>query len=48
LDVDVDLAAAISLYESCGWVRADAITVRLSDGTDLPEYVYLGPPPRQG
>lgn len=48
LDVDADLAAAISLYESCGWVRAGTITVRLSDGTDLHEHVYLGPPPRQG
>jgi GNAT superfamily N-acetyltransferase len=45
LDVDTDLAAAISLYENCGWARAGTITVRLGDGTDLQEYVYLGPPP---
>ena len=43
LDVDADLASAIALYESCGWVRAGMITVRLQDGHSLDEYVYLGP-----
>ena len=45
LDVDVDLAAAIALYERCGWVRAGQVTLRFSDGTGLTEWVYLGPPP---
>lgn len=45
LDVDTGLAAAISLYQNCGWVRAGTVTVPLGDGTDLREYVYLGPPP---
>lgn len=45
LDVDADLAPAIALYESRGWVRAGMITVRFKDGHTLDEYVYLGPAP---
>jgi len=45
LDVAADLAPAIRLYEACGWVRAGAVTVRLSHGGVLDEFVYLGPPP---
>jgi ribosomal protein S18 acetylase RimI-like enzyme len=45
LDVDVDLAAAIALYESQGWTRAGQVTVSWSDGRTLTEYVYLGPEP---
>jgi GNAT superfamily N-acetyltransferase len=45
LDVDADLAPAIALYESRGWVRAGTITVRFKDGQSLNEYVYLGPAP---
>ncbi len=45
LDVDTDLAPAIALYESRGWTRAGTITVRVSDGHSLNEYVYLGPDP---
>jgi GNAT superfamily N-acetyltransferase len=45
LDVDTDLAPAIALYESRGWVRAGMVTVRFSDGHSLNEYVYLGPEP---
>jgi GNAT superfamily N-acetyltransferase len=48
LDVATDLAAAISLYERCGWVRAGAVTVRFSDGNTLREYVYLAPAERAG
>ena len=42
LDVDTDLAAAIALYESSGWVRAGKVTVRFSTGHTMDEYVYLG------
>jgi len=45
LDVAADLAAAIRLYESCGWVRAGAVNVTFRDGNSLDELVYLGPPP---
>ena len=45
LDVAADLTGAIRLYESCGWVRAGAVTVTFRDGNSLDEYVYLGPPP---
>jgi GNAT superfamily N-acetyltransferase len=45
LDVDTGLTSAISLYESCGWVRAGKITVRFSDGSTLDEYVYVGGEP---
>jgi ribosomal protein S18 acetylase RimI-like enzyme len=44
LDVAVDLTGAIRLYESCGWVRAGAVTSTFRDGNSLDEYVYLGPP----
>jgi len=43
LDVDTDLAAAIALYESRGWIRAGMVTLQLSNGHSLNEYVYLGP-----
>jgi GNAT superfamily N-acetyltransferase len=43
LDVDTDLAPAIALYESSGWVRAGMVTVRFSAEHSLDEYVYLGP-----
>ena len=46
LDVDTNLASAIALYESKGWVRAGMTTVRFPDGHSLDEYVYLGPAPR--
>ena len=45
LDVAADLTEAIRLYESCGWVRAGAVTVTFRDGNSLDELVYLGPPP---
>ncbi len=45
LDVDTNLAPAIALYESSGWIRAGMVTVRLRDGHFLDEYVYLGPTP---
>lgn len=45
LDVAADLTGAIRLYESCGWVRAGAVTVTFRDGNSLDELVYLGPPP---
>jgi GNAT superfamily N-acetyltransferase len=45
LDVAADLTGAIRLYESCGWVRAGAVTVTFRDGNSLDEYVYVGPPP---
>lgn len=45
LDVDTTAAAAIALYERCGWVRAGQVTVRFSDGKELTEFVYVGPRP---
>jgi GNAT superfamily N-acetyltransferase len=45
LDADADLAPAIALYESRGWVRAGMITVQFKDGHSLNEYVYPGPAP---
>jgi ribosomal protein S18 acetylase RimI-like enzyme len=44
LDVAKDLRSAIALYESCGWVRVGEVTVRLPDGRDLEEFVYVAPP----
>jgi GNAT superfamily N-acetyltransferase len=44
LDVAADLAAAMALYDSRGWVRAGKATVCFSEGQTLDEYVYLGPP----
>ncbi len=44
LDVAKDLLRAIALYESCGWRRAGEVTVRLTDGRDLEEFVYVAPP----
>jgi GNAT superfamily N-acetyltransferase len=45
LDVAADLTGAIRLYESCGWVRAGAVTVTFRDGNSLDELVYLAPRP---
>lgn len=45
LDVAADLTGAIRLYESCGWVRAGAVSVTFRDGNSLDELVYLGPRP---
>jgi GNAT superfamily N-acetyltransferase len=45
LDVAADLTGAIRLYESCGWIRAGAVTVTFRDGNSLDELVYLGPRP---
>jgi GNAT superfamily N-acetyltransferase len=38
---------AINLYESAGWALAGKARVTFSDGTQLDEVVYLGPPPGQ-
>jgi len=43
LDVATNLHAAIGLYETCGWTRLGAVTVRFADSWSLDEYVYLGP-----
>lgn len=44
LDVVVDSAAAIALYERCGWTRAGMVTVTFrSGGVRLDEAVFLGP-----
>jgi GNAT superfamily N-acetyltransferase len=45
LDVVITHRKAIQLYETCGWVRAGAVTSRLCDGTELEEIVYFGPHP---
>ena len=40
LDVDVNLTAAIALYERAGWQRIGETDVDLPDGTSLHEAVY--------
>jgi GNAT superfamily N-acetyltransferase len=45
LDVTTDAAAAIALYEGCGWTRAGTTTVRFGSGRTLDEHIYLGPAP---
>jgi GNAT superfamily N-acetyltransferase len=45
LDVVITHRMAIQLYETCGWVRAGAVTSRLRDGAELEEIVYFGPHP---
>jgi GNAT superfamily N-acetyltransferase len=52
LDVATHLRAAITLYESCGWDRAGAITIHFDDEPSLRCYVYVAPntaaPPTPG
>jgi GNAT superfamily N-acetyltransferase len=43
LDVVTTFEAAVSLYESCGWVRAGQVTFQFHDGGSVEEFVYLGP-----
>jgi GNAT superfamily N-acetyltransferase len=43
LDVVVDSAGAIGLYERCGWIRAGEVTVTFRSGTTVQEFVYLAP-----
>jgi GNAT superfamily N-acetyltransferase len=43
LDVLTDSAAAIALYEDCGWERAGDVRVSFRDGTTFEEAVFLGP-----
>jgi GNAT superfamily N-acetyltransferase len=43
LDVATRFEPAIKLYESCGWTRAGRVTVKMSNGISLDEFVYLGP-----
>lgn len=44
LDVATRFDGAIRLYESCGWVRAGIVSVRLDANFTLDEYVYLASP----
>jgi len=48
LDVATHFAAAVGLYESCGWVRAGAVTIEFDDAPRLDCYVYVGPAPARG
>jgi GNAT superfamily N-acetyltransferase len=41
LDVATCFGDAIHLYESSGWIRAGQVTVRLPDGSELEEFVYV-------
>ena len=45
LDVAKHYAAAIALYEACGWTRANHITLTFRDGSAVDSWLYLGPPP---
>ena len=40
LDVDMNLTAAIALYERAGWQRIGVTDVHLPDGTSLREAIY--------
>src|SRR5439155_1431477 len=40
LDVDVNLTAAITLYERTGWQRIGQASIDLPDGTSLHEAIY--------
>jgi [ribosomal protein S18]-alanine N-acetyltransferase len=48
LDVTAHSAAAIGLYEACGWRRLGRVTVTFSDHLAVDELVYLGPGPAAG
>ena len=48
LGVATHLEAAISLYQSCGWDRAGAVTIPIDDEPDLAVYLYVGPAPADG
>jgi len=43
LDVFRDAGAPIALYEAAGWIRVDALTLAVDDGTSLQLWVYLAP-----
>jgi len=43
LDVIRDAGAPIALYEAAGWIRVDALTLAVDDGTSLQLWVYLAP-----
>lgn len=43
LDVIRDAGAPIALYEAAGWIRVDALTLDVDDGTSLQLWVYLAP-----
>jgi len=43
LDVIRDAGAPIALYEAAGWIRVDALTLAVDDGTSLRLWVYLAP-----
>jgi len=45
LDVVDRFEPAIGLYERAGWRRLGTVKVKLPDGTDLREHVYLAPDP---
>jgi GNAT superfamily N-acetyltransferase len=43
LDVAQHYAAAIALYEACGWARSGELTYTFPDGVTLEEWFYIGP-----
>jgi GNAT superfamily N-acetyltransferase len=46
LDVAREFAAAIALYEACGWTRVGGVAFQFHDGDalrDAESFVYLGP-----
>ncbi len=45
LDVAIQFDGAIRLYETCNWVCAGQVTVQLSRGEPLDEFLFIGPPP---
>jgi GNAT superfamily N-acetyltransferase len=46
LDVAPDFVAAITLYETCGWIRAGKVIATFG-ANSLEEFVYVGPAPRE-
>ena len=43
LDVATPFTRAARLYEACGWIRAGQVRLRLPDGRDVEELVYVAP-----
>ncbi len=45
LEVVTSYVTAISLYEQAGWRRVGVVRVPMPNGSDIAEFVYLGPDP---
>jgi GNAT superfamily N-acetyltransferase len=43
LDVVTKHTGAVGLYESCGWIRAGQVTMKIREGLEFEEVVFLAP-----